>query len=218
MTKLVAFGDSCTYGFGLEDCWDSINQTFGPTCSKESWPFALAKALGIHNVDNASIPGIGPKKVFCEVMSYEYNGNETVFITWPNATRKDILINEEEYFTIRVGKAGNGTIDKRAKMYLKHFQFDYNDYFDQVSYIRMTSDYLKQQGISSYHFFTTGHDHWAIHNFKLDKHISKTQYSDICINSIAHEDKSYALDISHPGKIAHQKYARKISRWIKTLN
>jgi len=219
MSKLVAFGDSCTYGFGLEDCWDYINSTFGPNPSQCAWPNHLGKALSIDQVENLAIPGVGPKKVLWKIFDYNYTGDEIVFITWPNSSRKDFFIDQDNFFTIRFGKAGIDKIDKRTKSYIKQFQYEYNDCIDLVGSIKAANDFLLSKNIKSYHFFVTGHDYWAINEkYNLDQYLKNVIYSDIGINEIAHKKESYALDVLHPGLEAHQLYARKISRWIKTLN
>jgi hypothetical protein len=74
MSRLVAFGCSYTYGKDLE----KPNQ--------DSWPSVLAGLLNLECV-NQSIVGAGNLEILWNILNFDFQDDDQVFIMWSHFTR-----------------------------------------------------------------------------------------------------------------------------------
>lgn len=77
MPRLVAFGDSFTYGQGL-DGTPEAHQYPHP----QSWPYTLGKLFGVDEVINQSIPGASNKLIWLTAANFEFRPDDIVIICW----------------------------------------------------------------------------------------------------------------------------------------
>jgi len=103
MSRLIAFGDSQTYGHGLPDCWDYEKKTLLKEPSKLSWPNYLVKHLGLDEVvltNYTASPGASNLEILYKILCFDYKPGDVVTIYW-SFTARDIIFNEQYY-----GKVG----------------------------------------------------------------------------------------------------------------
>ena len=80
LSRLIAFGCSLTYGFGLPDCYVSDMQ-HGPNPSVHAWPALTATALKL-DIVNKAISGASNLKILNEILNFDFNIEDTVIILW----------------------------------------------------------------------------------------------------------------------------------------
>jgi hypothetical protein len=78
MPRLIAFGDSMTWGSDLQDC-----REIPPTPSNNTWPALLAQSLGLDYVCLA-FPGIGNDSITRYFSNYigQINSDDIVIVNW----------------------------------------------------------------------------------------------------------------------------------------
>ena len=79
--RLVTFGDSFTYGQGLDGTPEAH-----PNSHEQAWPCHMAKTLGIE-LDNQSVPGASNKLIWYMAMNYKYQPDDIVVVAWSCNTR-----------------------------------------------------------------------------------------------------------------------------------
>ena len=82
MSRLIAFGDSFTYGQGFDGTGEAH-----PQCHPDAWPAHLGKLLNVSEVHNESVPGLSNKLIWHMAMNYEYHAGDIVVICWTCNTR-----------------------------------------------------------------------------------------------------------------------------------
>ncbi len=87
--RLIAFGCSLTYGAGLSDCFVPPNGP-GPFPSKKAWPFLIANALDIECI-NQSRPGASNKEIWQNIVSFNFQKDDIVFVMWSYPERSCVL-------------------------------------------------------------------------------------------------------------------------------
>ena len=90
MPRLVTFGDSFTYGHGLEDCWIADKEYPGPTPSKFAWPQHLGNMFGLEVV-NKSMCGYSNIQILREIISFDLEPTDTVIVGWTYSLRDCIF-------------------------------------------------------------------------------------------------------------------------------
>tara|TARA_B100000900_G_scaffold112299_1_gene93925 strand:- start:2830 stop:3525 length:696 start_codon:yes stop_codon:yes gene_type:complete len=81
MSRLITFGCSLTQGQALED---------GVEYSKLSWPYKLADKLNLECV-NRGQNGASAKKIWFNILNFDYQPDDTVVILWTHMDRWCIL-------------------------------------------------------------------------------------------------------------------------------
>ena len=82
MSRLIAFGDSFTYGHGLADCHVPVKNWAGPNPSKFAWPQVLGDMLGLEVV-NKAICGSSNVQILKEILNFEdFVSYDTVIVGW----------------------------------------------------------------------------------------------------------------------------------------
>jgi hypothetical protein len=95
MKTLFAFGDSFTYGHGLEDCWVKQGDDYkvGPVHSQYAWPSLLAKDLD-YNLKNLSHPGSSNLAILHKILNTNFDTNSLCVIMW-SYPHRDMIFNKE---------------------------------------------------------------------------------------------------------------------------
>lgn len=105
MSRLVTFGCSHTYGYGLPDL------TTGPGPSKLAWPSVLSKSLNLELV-NHSYPGWSNTKILYEVLNFDYKKDDVVVVLWASIDRGMIYFTHDKEHHI-----GSWNEDESSKKY-----------------------------------------------------------------------------------------------------
>ena len=90
--RLLAFGCSCTYGQGIEDC--RVRDGSAPNPSKYAWPQVLADKLGIECV-NLSKPGNSNKNIWWQILNTKIYEDDIVIPCWTFTERNSIITRDK---------------------------------------------------------------------------------------------------------------------------
>lgn len=213
MTRLVTFGDSYTYGDGLEDCWiqhPKHGWRSGHAPSRFAWPSLLAKDLG-YKVDNQARPGFSNIAILHQMLNFDLTTDDVVIIMWSFPERDMIfhknyipnpfMINELEVnYTSRVSKMGSWIDTDLAK----YWSLTHND-TDLVMrswyHIHHANLYLSSLNIPHYNFFVN----WQAFEPLQPRYIN-IPFKDAC----NWNNTDRALDGRHPGPLTHARLAKDI--------
>ena len=88
LSRLVTFGCSDTYGYGLPDIADRL----GP--SKLAWPSVLSKSLSKELV-NKSCPGWSNTRILHEILNFNFQKDDQVVVLW-TAIDRDVIFNDTD--------------------------------------------------------------------------------------------------------------------------
>ena len=197
MSKLVAFGDSITYGFALDDNFNEDKP------SVYAWPSLVAQELNL-DVANLGQPGASNKEIWLNILNYNgFGKDDIVIINW-NTAQRFCIIDEKD--TKRIGLSTRFADKKSTDIFYKHFYNDYDMWLDTNLRISHIQSFLEKQ-TTVYHSFTSGPQ------FRL------TSWNKDCIiigNSMfEYREKDKALDGAHPGKDAHKWFAQSLLQDIE---
>ena len=214
MREIIAFGDSYTYGHGLEDCWVTQGDTYvlGPVHSQYSWPTLLAKDL-VFDLKNYSQPGMSNLAILHKILNTNYNDNSVCIIMWSFHSR-DMIFNEnylpnKQLFTKKpetndVTHVGNWIKTGLSKIWmLTHNNTDL--IMSTWLHIHHANLYLANLKIPHYNVFV---NYSTIKNYKPA--YVKIPFKDIGVQYFL--DK--ALDDKHPGPLTQQLIARNIKQCL----
>lgn len=188
--RLISFGSSNTYGFGLEDCTELEHSP-----SKLAWPSILAQEIGKECV-NLGILGGSNKRILLDILNYEFQNNDIVVVLWTRYHRALLLDDKGDPINIYVSDT-NKEKEKLIKRYYElHNDFDLLN--DTVLNIHHASSYLKSIGVRNFHFYF---DH-TLDNFiktknKLPINAEFTEQMQVDVGS----------DGVHPGPKSHRNMA-----------
>ena len=217
MSRLVVFGDSNTYGHGLEDCFHPPTNSYGPNPSKFAWPVHLSKLLNkelIHSADTC-MPGSGNLEILYKILYFKFKPDDVVVTLWSFAAR-DLLLNKECMNT-----DGDTPFEKHSLQRLAPYFTEYNNvghwlnlYSDFDFHVRSwfyahhADCYLELNKIKNFNFFLDRVN--MVDNFFPTFLNFKNAYPDI--HFVAHDK---ALDGVHPGPQSHITMANMINDIIK---
>jgi hypothetical protein len=185
MPRLVAFGCSYTYGKDLEKP------------SQDSWPAVLAGFLNLECV-NQSIVGAGNLEILWNILNFDFQADDQVFIMWSHFTR-DHVFHSNGHRRIR------GSDDDLTRHWvLTHDEYDANirnwlSIHHADLHIKQFADVYHLFG-GTYHLERTGNPNCI----KMDN-----------IIDVEFENIDYAKDLTHPGLKSHRLLAEKIYKFIQ---
>jgi len=213
MKRLIAAGCSLTYGHGLPDCVDRLNQKApGILPSKLSWPKLVADQLNRYCI-NLSRPGASNKEIWHTLLKSNFEPDDIVIVNWSFLYRFCSLISTREVKQILLK-----TPEKESKFYYKSIFTSYDSVLDFYLRVRDADAYVRSQGVEKI-IHTTIEDLdnlTAWHRIKKDYSLpeiksSFTQSPEfVKINSILDKNSIWidmALDDVHPGVRSHQRFA-----------
>ena len=205
--RLIAFGCSHTYGEGLSGSTDSA--------SPLAWPNILAN-LSNRKCVNASRPGSSNKRIWNDIINFEFQKNDVVFTMWTDVSRT-CIIKKDTIEDIGIWKVDHNDLSKKYYELL----FDINDSVKDLNLRSSHCDlYLKSLGIKNYHLMYSKIliDH-AITTVRkslktLDAELYKKQMynkANILQLDFSEISRSYnKTDDGHPCELAHNLLADKI--------
>lgn len=193
MQRLIAFGDSFTYGHHLPDCVSSP--------SEYAWPKILGNLLG-RTVINKSSPGSSNIEILFNVLEFKFQPSDLVIMGWTFVHRD--LIYKKSLF----GRFFNQNDHHRISLN------DNNEISKKWQEVHNTHDRAIRSGLLIEHcdLYLTHLSVKHYHFFALDKFNTKpiwTHRPKTWINKTVIKYKDFALDDKHPGIESH-KHAAKI--------
>lgn len=215
MKTIVAFGDSYTYGHGLEDCCiQQGNESLaGSVHSQYSWPTLLANDLS-YNLKNYSHPGISNLAILHKILNTKFDENSVCVIMWSYYTRdmifnknyipKKFLFNRKTDTSSDIKHVGNWMKDQLTKIWMVTHN-DTDLIMRSWYHIHHANLYLKSLSIPHYNVFV---------NYTFYKEYKPTfcniPFRDINVQHFI--DK--ALDGNHPGPLTQQRIAKDIKNCL----
>jgi hypothetical protein len=197
MSRLVTFGCSHTYGYGLLDLTDGV----GP--SKLAWPSVLSKSLSKELV-NKSYPGWSNTRILHEILNFNFEKGDLVVILWA-AIDRDVIFNDtgNEYHV------GSWVEDELAKKYFD-IHTDLDLAIKTLRAINHADLLLTNKKINCKHFLYTNKFYQVVKLARKKCKWFDTPVHDANIRSMKIDD---ALDNIHFGEKTHIV----LSEYIKNL-
>lgn len=202
MERLIAFGCSLTFGHGLPDCFIPPKDP-GINPSNMGWPSILAECLGRKCI-NISSPGASNKKIWYDIINFDYQQNDIVFVLWSYIERSTIIHNNKMTFM--------GPWVPDQKNYYKEFYDQHDATVMSSLFVNHANMYLRQKNITTHNIIpgtrelpilTLGND--------ITKHIP------IYLTDLR-DYYPLALDKRHPGVEFQTAYTKKILDFLKIEN
>ena len=197
--RLIAFGCSLTFGHWLPDNADG--NIFHP--SKFAWPSILGEKLGIP-VINKGIPGSSNKIILKDILDFDFNKDDQVFILWSHLERYTIFYKD----TIMGIAPYKNT--KPSNVYYKYLHNEYDhiiDFYTRSNHAHLLLESLK---IKNYHL-TTRPVPLEPPRWNKVNYLKTNLETDIRRN---YKDKDFALDNQHPGVKSNAYFADLIYKEI----
>lgn len=211
--RLIAFGDSNTWGQGLPDL--KTNNYIGDGPSKYAWPLLVANRLNLECINNSEC-GTGPKSHAYRISEFDFKNDDIVCILWSYSGRYSIITDEYEVhihpsFTVNSDIVWYKPfpVDYKTihKLFYTYFHHDKDAVFRYLTYVSYVEKLLNDKNISTYHMFL---------NTKIKKVVKKN----IKINNLLNSSwetilKDKSLDGIHPGIQSHKFLAQ---RFISSIS
>jgi len=195
MTRLIAFGDSYTYGHYL------------PNPDEQAWPACLGKLLGCTVVNKAQ-PGASNIEILTEVLNFEFEPTDVIVIGWTFIER-DLIYKKSfirKLFKRQEHTPVSAWIDHDES---KQWLLVHNDYDLAVRsglYIHHAELYLNSLNLKHYQFFAQ-----PLSN-KMPEWIHKPTCLDETFEFVRVD---VAEDNKHPGIKSHYLTANELFKYVK---
>ena len=199
--RLVAFGCSNTWGWGLSDIWNIKNND---QPSKYAWPQLLADKLNIR-CNNLSIPGASNKEIWYNIINAKFETDDVVTILWTYFDRYCILQKNN------TDQIGAWKTDVLSKQFFKYFYDEYDMLLNLYLLIDHVQYSLENKVKLIKHFLVFKPHEW-IKNYDKD-FTWNMAHPVLFLDDIDHFPK--ALDKNHPGPKTHEMFAEKIYNEIR---
>lgn len=200
MERLIAFGCSLTFGHGLSDCFVAPDAP-GKTCSKLAWPAIVSRFLDKECVNLAS-PGASNKKIWYNIINYDFKESDVVFILWTYLERYSVIRKKN---ILDIGPWSEESY--------------YKNYYDELDSVIMTklfvehaNSFLRSRNVKVYNL---------VPDKKSLKVLQFTGQEAMHIPSYLAELRNIyppALDNTHPGLECHETYAKEILDYLNVDN
>jgi hypothetical protein len=195
MSKLVAFGCSCTQGWDLHDQYLPSEDVFDNNKpSKFAWPNIIAKKLNLPLV-NLGVGGNSNSEILDSILQYPFEKNDIVLIGWTYFFRINYVKFLADNTVERVTREEFLSTDLRKYL-------DSDCAYKNYVIIHHAHLYLSSKNIKSYGIVIPRED---------ITRCPKPSYIDIpnvCFDPVKFVD--YAADRCHPGTKSHSLLAEKV--------
>jgi len=212
MKKLFAFGDSYTYGHGLEDCYVLNGNIYnpGPEPSQLAWPALLGKDLDCEVYNNGA-PGASNIAILHRILNTNFTEDSVCVIMWSYPNR-DMIFNDN-YVPLKalfnrkpdinnVSHVGSWREDMLSKDWmLTHNATDL--IMRSWLHIHHANLFLERLNVPHYNVFAY---YTEIKDYKPV--YCKIPFKDV----YAERFIDYALDGSHPGPLTQVQVAKDIKQ------
>jgi hypothetical protein len=203
MARLIAFGDSFTYGHGLDDCHIPPGLA-GPTPSKLAWPNILGDMLDFEVVNKAK-PGHSNIQILRDILSFDFLPTDTIIVGWTYPERdyifKKNILGIDMSFKISPWIEDKTIIKKWLSI---HTELDLS--IRAGLHIHHADCFLKTKQIKQYHF--------CAHRNILTTTPEFTITPENFLNTKILPRMDKGLDNSHPGPESHRQAAKNLYKII----
>tara|TARA_B100001057_G_scaffold481223_1_gene554990 strand:+ start:1640 stop:2281 length:642 start_codon:yes stop_codon:yes gene_type:complete len=209
MKRLVTFGCSLTYGSKLEN-------------PNDAWPNQLATKWNL-GLNNMACPGTSTKRIWWEIINFDFKKTDTVVVLWTHMDRWCILKDTPKRGIDATGHHEEWDIPNKIVMYpgylhskdemmLKKQEAYYkyiHDNFDMLTqylcYINHAHNYLKNKVSKQYHARAS----------EIDKTLdfNRVDFLPIDFDEIRTKHPK-ATDNQHPGKEAYAEFVNKVDKLV----
>ena len=201
LSRLVAFGCSNTYGASLDIYPEDFN-IINP--SQFAWPQILSELLKLRCV-NQGVRGASNKQILHNILNFEFEENDIVFVCWTHTERSCIICSDEIIHLLpRFKHSKNTALRKKNESFYRHIYNPHDRIIECFFYYNLASYHLKTKQIE--HRFTL----YEPHAFAVDIPWNRAPFLNTFFARFSY-DYPKALDGRHPGKEAHQKFALEIA-------
>ena len=186
VSRLVAFGDSCTYGHGLADCY-LPNGREGPIPSVQAWPFLLARKLQLVP-ENQGQAGASNKEIWYKAVNFDFKKGDIAVFLWSYLNRHCMIL--PEY----IDRYGPWLKSERSNKWMQYQFNDYDSNLDLWLRIDQITKYLSSKKIKCWHYLGDPYSD-----------VSKWHHTELKYFPAKYLD--FARDGKHPGFKTQQKFA-----------
>ena len=204
MSRLVAFGCSYTYGYGLSDCHIEPNKP-GPNPSKLAWPSLLANMRDLEVVNCSNI-GASNIHILWRLINFDFKNDDLCVIMWTHFSREPFSNLKYDPAHIYRDNYENFSVMQELPDLNKENIVIRNIIHIHHGYSHLTSKNIKHLSIIASHDAIS-------HKFPNIK--IPTLMKDIRVNK-SKLDK--ALDGLHPGPNAHMDIAEQLLDKINVIH
>lgn len=210
MLKLLTFGCSNTYGYGLDPTWKEYNNGDNP--SKMAWPQVLGNALKRKTV-NRSRPGSSNREILWRILNCDqYSSKDIVVILWTFTTRYALISEPGQLFPDQLSVPSWPGAAEVGPYYEKYKTVAFNEYdsaIESLHFIDYADRFLKDRVRYVMHYVSD--------NALLNLNEPYTQVKLISNGNKILNQHDKALDDKHPGAQAHAAFAAQISKDLRQL-
>jgi hypothetical protein len=203
MERVITFGCSLTYGHGLPDCFSPPRDP-GLNPSNLGWPSIIAKCLDRECI-NISSPGASNKKIWNDVIHFDYQETDIVFVLWSYIERSSIIHSSKKITFI-------GPWAPDHSNYYKEFYDKHDATLMSSLFVNHANMFLQQKNITMHNIIPGTRELPILElNNIIVKHIP------IYITDIR-DYHPLALDKRHPGIECQTAYSKKILDFLNIKN
>jgi hypothetical protein len=196
--RIVSFGCSFTFGHGLKDCFIPPGGP-GNKPSIHSWPAIIAKELSVECVNKSSC-GSSNKRIWHNIIKFNFKENDIVFIMWTHPERYAVL-NSKKILDV-------GPWFDDFKNYYKYYYSKYDAGIMSKLFVSHANSFLENKNITVFNLVIDEKNKFI---FEFDKKINH-----LPIYIAAYKLQfPLALDNKHPGEHCHKETARMIMQELK---
>lgn len=200
MKRLIAFGDSMTYGVGLGDCWPDTSKP-----SQHCWPEIISATLNRKCI-NKSVPGASNKRIWFSINRFKFRPDDLVLILWTYPDRTALIKHPFSITNLLPSQVGNsqGEVEIMARSYYENLYSFYDSDTMTKLFIRDATQQLKNLNINFYQMIAESRD--------------KSMFEDIKYVPlfIGNYERNYAkaLDGDHAGPSGHLAFAKDLMDYM----
>ena len=195
MSRLIVFGCSYAYGFGLSDCSADTSKP-----SEFSWPVFVSQATN-RELINKAVPASSNKRIWHAINSFKFQPDDLVIISWSYKHRSCIIKTPWHIKNL----INSHTDEIESLTYYEHIHSWYDSLIMSKLFVRDANRTLNEKALCVYNLFTN----------RDNAYILKEDYNTIPLyiqEYIANYPK--ASDNMHPGLEANRAFAADILDYI----
>ena len=201
MNRLITFGCSLTYGSALEN-------------PNDAWPNQLASKWNLDLV-NMGISGISTKRIWWEIINFDFKKTDTVVILWTHMDRWCVLKNDGEHvqwdipgkFKDYPNRKPEPVLSKKtAEAYYKYLHDDFDMLTQYLCYVNQAHEHMIPLVKQQYHIR-------ADVDYKTVLPFNRVNFLPIDFQ-YAQNNFPLATDDCHPGKEGYAWFVEQINNTI----
>tara|TARA_B100001057_G_scaffold481223_1_gene554991 strand:+ start:2278 stop:2901 length:624 start_codon:yes stop_codon:yes gene_type:complete len=198
--RLITFGCSLTYGSALEN-------------PNDAWPNQLATKWNLDLV-NMGISGSSTKRIWWEIMNFDFKKTDTVVVLWTHMDRWCILKKDNNHLewdipgkiVLYEKRKPESTLQvKVSEAYYKYLHDDFDMLTQYLCYTNHAANYLDELVGVHYHLRAS----------EIDKNLPFNSVDFLPVDlDLIQQDHPKATDGIHPGKEAYTEFVNQINNQI----